>query len=179
MNQAPNPYAPPSEVADVDSPKLLGFESDLRREDDVIVASARGAVFPARCVVCNAPAERRLKRTLFWHPPGYYALLLVGPLIFVIASSLARQRAQFEIGVCDQHAARRRNGLLLAWLSGPVGFALVVLSPPQSLAFAIFIATVAAIVAGALMARVISAKRIDKRYAWLKVGRAFLESIPD
>ncbi len=178
----PNPYAPPSLQADSPNmgPGLLsGYANGLRREGDVVVIPAFGASFPHRCVVCNQPAVKRMQRKLFWHPPGYYLLIFVGALIYVIVAMAVRKRSEFELALCEAHVKRRRNGLLLAWLGTPLALiGLIALggrSPVLMILFAVLM--IAAPIAGAFMAQVISAKRIDKVEARLKVGQPFLESI--
>src|SRR4051794_27642362 len=103
----PNPYAPPSLEADsarADSGLLSGYTGALRREGDLLVIPVVGASFPKRCVVCNQPGVKRLQRKLFWHPPGYYLLILAGALIYVIAAMTVRKRASFEVSLCAAHA---------------------------------------------------------------------------
>ncbi|HXK16390.1 MAG TPA: hypothetical protein VNG33_01200, partial [Polyangiaceae bacterium] len=118
MDEQPNPYAPP--LADTDfGVRLGGSDQVLRREGDLLVIPALGASFPPRCVLCNEPGQHRLGRKLWWHPPGYYALICLGWLIYAIVAMIIRKSAVFEIALCDAHAARRRTGILLGWLGVP------------------------------------------------------------
>ena len=177
MNQPPNPYAPPRFESDLAVAHGLG--QGPRREGDWVVIPVRGAVLPPRCVVCNAPAEKRLQRKLYWPPPGIYAMVCLGVLFYVIGALITRKSAEFEMGVCARHAARRRTGLLIAWIGGlaalVASFALADQAP--ALIVVGLLAFLAAVVTGALMAQLIRAKRIDKQSAWLKVGRPFLDSL--
>ncbi len=158
---------------------LSGYASGLRREGDLIVIPAFGASFPHRCVVCNQPGVKRMQRKLFWHAPGYYLLIFTGALIYVIVAMAVRKRATFEISLCEAHVKRRRNGLLLAWLGTLLAFVgLIAFASSSTVLLILFLVLlVAAPITGAVMAQVISAKRIDKVEARLKVGRPFLESI--
>jgi hypothetical protein len=179
MNQ--NPYAPPSLQADAGSSfgVLHGFDDGLRREGDLIVIPVRGATFPPRCVICNEAAVKRLKRRLFWHPPGYYALIFIGWVIYVIVAMSVRKRAEFEVGLCQRHTARRRNGMLIGLLGSALcvvaGVALSQTLPALAIAFGV--GFLACVIAGAVMVRIVTAKRIDKQYAWLKFEKPFLDSI--
>jgi uncharacterized membrane protein YecN with MAPEG domain len=181
MNQLPNPYAPPSPQADGDSSYGMPFAaaSGLRREGELIVIPVLGAAFPPRCVVCNEAAVKRLKRNLFWHPPGYYALVFLGWIIYLVAAMIVRKRAQFEVGLCQEHVARRRNGMLLGWLGSILCFvgAIALAQKAPVVAIVLGLALVGCMVAGAIMARVVTAKRIDKQFAWLKFGQPFVDSI--
>ena len=179
MNHDLNPYAPPR--ADADVPSTFGSGEGLRREGQLILIPAAGASFPPRCVICNQPAHTRLRRKLFWHPPGYYALLCVGALIYVIAAMIVRKSASFEVGLCDAHTTRRRAGIILGWVGVPLLLALAVALADSSsglfsaiLSFAAFGVLVAAL----LMVRIVTAARIADGYAWIRVGRPFLDSIP-
>src|SRR6478609_9496771 len=119
MSTPQNPYAAPSAEVDYGRSALGGAEHGIYREGLFLVVPVQGASLPARCVVCNAPAHTRLHRKLYWHPAGYYLLILISALIYVIVAVIVRKRAHFELGLCDQHAGRRRLGLWLGW-RGPI-----------------------------------------------------------
>ncbi|MES1175314.1 MAG: hypothetical protein ABUL62_13420 [Myxococcales bacterium] len=179
MNQ--NPYAPPSLQADGEG--LLGSSpgdgGGLRREGDLVVIPVSGAAFPPRCVVCNESAVKRLKRRAFWHPPGYFALLVVGVWIYVIVSLIVRKRADFDVGLCQRHVERRRNGMLIGWIGSIACFIAAIATASQYPVLAVLfgLGCLGSIIAGAVMVRVVTPKRIDKQYAWLKFDKPFLDSI--
>src|SRR4051812_35333996 len=178
MDEQPNPYAPPRAETDFVA-RLSGSDQVLRREGDRVVIPVLGASFPPRCVVCNEPAQHRLRRKLWWHPPGYYALICVGWIIYLIVAMIVRKSAAFEIGVCDAHAARRRNVILLGWLGVPaciVAGALLV-DPAPALGTLLFFAAFGLLVASLILVRLVSASRIQDGFAWIKVGRPFLDSL--
>jgi hypothetical protein len=179
MDQQPNPYAAPRAETDLD-PRLGGVGVALRREGDLLVVPTLGATFPPRCVICNQPAQRRLRRKLFWHPPGYYALICIGALIYVIAAMIVRKSAEFEVGLCDEHSARRRNGIIVGWLGAPLCFVagIAVIDRVPILSVVLIVASLGLIVASLLMARIVVAARIQDNFAWIKVGKPFLDSIP-
>ena len=75
-----NPYAPP-QAEIVDRNLILGEKGDLWRDGKLLLIR-KGAELPDRCLKCNEPAEGyRLKRTLSWHPPGWYLLVLLNLII--------------------------------------------------------------------------------------------------
>ncbi len=178
MDQQPNPYAAPRAETDLD-PRFGGVGAALRREGDLLVVPTLGASFPPRCVICNQPAQRRLRRKLFWHPPGYYALICIGALIYVIAAMIVRKSAAFEVGLCDEHLARRRNGIILGALGAPLCFVagIVVVDRLPAMTLVLIAVAFGLLVASLLMARVVTAARIQDNFAWIKVGKPFLESI--
>ena len=180
MSSSHNQYAAPSADTDLDRLRA-GSEEGVYRDGQFLVIPAHGAALPARCVVCNAPAQARLTRKLYWHPPAYYLLILISALVYVVVAVIVRNRAHFEIGLCDQHARRRRNGILLGWLGSVVCFgalfATAASNTDSPIPYLLLVfGFVGSLVAGILLARVVSAPRIDKRQAWLRVGRPYLES---
>jgi hypothetical protein len=178
MDQQPNPYAPPRADTDLDT-KFGGATVGLRREGNLLVIPTQGASFPPRCVMCNAAAHKRLKRKLFWHAPGYYALICVGALIYVIVAMIVRKSAAFEVALCELHATRRRNGILLGWIGVPLLFiaATVLMDQAPFLGPILMLAGVGVLITALLMVRNVTAARIQDGQAWLKVGQPFLDSI--
>jgi len=145
---------------------------------------------PDRCVRCNAPAAGfRLKRQLYWHPPAYYLLILVGIvacvgiLIYLIVALIVRKRAVLYIGLCETHRVQRRWFILASWLGVLIGLAMVFLGIGMSNAFAGF-AGLLLFLGGLLIAGVkvpvVSAVKIDKEFAWIKgPGEEFLANFPE
>jgi hypothetical protein len=178
MDEQPNPYAPPQAETDFGA-RLAGSDQVLRREGDLLVIPVLGASFPARCVMCNQPGQHRLGRKLWWHPPGYYALICIGWLIYAIVALIVRKSATFEVALCDAHAGRRRNGILLGWLGVPACIigGLVLIDSAPTLAIVLFFVAFGLLVTSLVMIRLVTASRIQDGFAWLKVGRPFLDSI--
>jgi hypothetical protein len=178
MDQLSNPYAPPKAESSA-YPPIVGSGEGLRRDGGLVVIPVNGARFPDRCVVCNQTAVKRLQRKLYWHTPVLYFLICAGILIYAIAAIVVRKRAHFEIGLCQAHVERRRNGILIGWIgffASLVGLIAVADRAPAFI-FVFVLAMIAFPVAGIIMTQVVAAKRIDNVNAWLKVGRPFLESL--
>jgi len=170
-----NYYAPP--VADTTFTPVVG--TAIHREGDSVVVPAAGAILPARCVRCNQPASQRLLRRLYWHHPALYLLILIGVCFYVIPALIVRKKAVVEVGVCDQHHKRRRLGIAIGWLGFFVSLLGMVatIDPVPELGLFFLLTMIAAPIVGIVMAQVVTATRIDAQQAWLKTGRAFLESI--
>jgi hypothetical protein len=146
----------------------------------LVVIPVQGAVFPPRCVVCNSPSNHRLRRKLYWHPPGYYALICIGALIYVVVALIVRKNAEFEVGLCDQHSGRRRTWILIGWLGVPaafIGSVMLAETSPELMLIGMLSSFVLMFVAIFLVASIVSVRRIDSGQAWLKVGRPFLDSL--
>jgi hypothetical protein len=157
-----------------------------RRRKEVVVAL--NASFPDRCVKCNQPAEdKRLKRQLFWHHPALYVLIVFpGLLIYAIVAICVRKRATFLVGLCERHRSRRTRAMLIAWavfVAGLGCFFFASTTSGETAAYAILagvVAVLAAGITGAVVSRVVHAKKIDTSHAF--VGGAspeFLASLPE
>jgi hypothetical protein len=141
---------------------------------------------PDRCVCCNAPANGyRLKRQLSWHPPVYYALLLAGPLIYIIVALFASRKAVIQVGLCSKHRWRRGWGMLTATIAILAGVALIdafTASGAQAWVLLILGLLVlgGGIVVGARVDGVVSSARIDNEHIWLRGAKEpFLASLPE
>ena len=153
------------------------------RSDRLLVMS-QGAELPDRCVKCNAPAHgQRLRRKLYWHSPYIYLLILLNLLIYVIVAMIVRKRAQVEVGLCEPHRSQRRLAIGLGWLMGLGGLALFILSLVNNWGwFALlgFVLFITGLVWGAAKGPVISAKKIDPQFVWVKgVCRDYLATLPE
>jgi hypothetical protein len=179
MSEQPNPYAPPRLESDF-QPMHGGGAGSIRREGHLVVIPVHGVVFPPRCVICNQPATQRLQRRLFWHPPAYYLAICAGVLIYVIIALLVRKSASCEVGLCAEHASRRRMAILAGWVGVPLLFiGGVFLADTHPLFFLVgILLSFSLMIATLWLARVVSPARIDTMTAWLKVGRPFLDSLP-
>jgi hypothetical protein len=175
-----NPYAPPQapvvvHAAGTDDPDLI------RRSGSTVIL-ALNADLPPRCIKCNAPAEQPVKeRTLYWHTPWLYLLILVGLLIYVIVALFARKSVKLHPGLCTEHRVQRRNILIGAWgaaLLGIVVFAVGVdyTVPAATLSGAVLI--LGGIILGAVKARVVQVTRIADRIELKGCAEPFLASLP-
>ncbi len=171
-----NPYAPPA-AASHGAP--LAATGELFRDGDLLVARD-GAPFPDRCVRCNEPAQGyRLKRTYYWHPPGWYLLIFVGVLIYAIAAVAVRKKATFAVSLCQRHRSRR---VLLVALG--IGIPLLALlawiaTGNEAMGPALIIAILVGVVLAVVGTQLMSTKRIEDGFAYLKGAHPdFLARLP-
>ena len=151
------------------------------RERSKLVMS-RDAELPPRCVKCNVATHLRLKRRLTWHHPALYLIILVALLIYFIVAMVLRKSATVEIGLCDEHQAKRRRDI---WITialvivGLLGFVCAIgFGDPTYLLLA-FGAFFAALIYGIAVARVIAPAKIDDRFVWLTgVNKQYLDELP-
>lgn len=144
----------------------------------------KDATLPDRCVKCgaDAPAEK-LPRKLFWHHPALYLLILPGLLIYAIIATIVGKRARIQIGLCLHHRQRRRRNLVIAWLlffASVAAFVAGGVFENGWFAFGGFVALLAAPIFGIITCSMVSARRIDHEYIWLKgVSPVFLEPLSE
>lgn len=143
---------------------------------------SKDAQLPDRCVKCNAFTNGRLRRKFAWHHPAIYILLLVAWLIYLIVAMIVKKRATIDLGLCDDHRAKRRTYIWITWLlalGGVAGFVLAILANDGTPALIGFLLLLTAIVFGVITTRVTYPSKIDDRFVWLKgVNAEYLDQLP-
>ncbi|HUY88547.1 MAG TPA: hypothetical protein VMV10_07425, partial [Pirellulales bacterium] len=150
------------------------------------------AVLPDRCVKCNRPAGGgRLKRSLSWHHPAWFLLILISLWIYLIVMFIVRHTAKIEIGLCEVHRRKRRNAIAVSWLLVLAGIGAFCVGLGLSGGFgptpwyvpASIIGGIAMFLAGLIYAVVfvplVAPQKIDKEYVWLKkIDPAYVAQFP-
>jgi hypothetical protein len=177
-----NPYAPSRAVlASIDG---RGRSDEVRREGRFIRMPV-DATLPHRCVKCNAPpAEPAKTRTIYWHHPAIYLVILVNIIIYAIVAYAVRKKITLEVPLCAAHKSRRRNAILLAWIGVIASFVLPIAFASEEnggawVLFCILLFFVSCL-AGIFGSRLLYGKKIDADEARLGgAGRDFLDSLPE
>ena len=156
--------------------------SGVWRDKSKMVVS-KGAPLPDRCVKCNAPAHgAKLKRKLTWHHPAIFILILVATLIYLIVAMIVRKTATVELGLCEEHMAKRRRNVFITWLLillGVAGFIMAVIVADNTFLLAGIILILAGIIYALVALRIVTPARIDDKFAWLKgVNKDYLDELP-
>lgn len=173
-----NPYAAPKAALEV-----VHDESVSIWRSGKILVCRRDAVFPARCLKCNAPAELPLARYRFaWHHGLWYLLIFLYVVIYLVVGLLVRRRATLEVGLCAKHKGRRLWGAIISWGGFAAIMAMVVLVVKwrvDDLMPYLFISFPAWIIASMFVPPRFTPARIDKERVRLRgCGRAFLDTLP-
>jgi hypothetical protein len=162
-------------------PSTLSPNSGVWRSGSNLVLSF-DAVLPLRCVKCNAFTTGRLTRKYSWHHPALYLILLVALLVYLIVAAILRKRATIEVGLCEDHQAKRKYAILttvLLVLLGLGGFALAIAIEDGTPAFIGFLLLVTSLIFGLFATRVGYPTKIDERFVWLKgFSKDYLETFP-
>jgi hypothetical protein len=180
MEQSHNPYAPSRATLASDEVRTGAHLWRLKK----ILIMSRDGDLPPRCVKCNETADEPTKtRTVYWHHPGFYVLLLINIILYAVVALIARKTAKVSPALCAQHKQRRTKGILIAWSGFIVGFVAMSIalgSNHMAVGLLLLFAMLGAIITGLVMSRVVYAKRIDDRYVQLKgCGDAFLSDLPE
>jgi hypothetical protein len=179
MSEQHNPYAAPRAALEA----VLAQGQSVWRAGKLLVCT-RDAIFPNRCVKCNAPAEPPLVRyKLGWHSGWWYLLILVQVIVYVIVGLLVRKRAEIDVGLCERHQRRRRNGRILS-VAGLIAIvAAIVLGANLDmwpLMAGGMIAILPWLIVVLILVPQLSAARITKEEIRVKgCGKDFLDSLPE
>ncbi len=110
-----NPYAPPKSTVLTDE---LGVGVPIRVEpriDGKLLVVRNGAELPDRCLKCNEPADGyRFSRSLSWHRPAWFILVLVSLWLYFLVYFFVRWKAKVTVGLCPRHRAGGRGRSRLA-----------------------------------------------------------------
>jgi hypothetical protein len=186
MDSSENPYAPPLTTPSVYDAQIVE-DLGLWRKGSLLVMR-KNAPLPARCVKSNAPTERRLKRSMYWHHPAIYLSILISILIYVILALILRKSATIYIGLSDEWFAKRHRAMLVGWLLFLASIAMIIVGIgmlDQSDAFPWLIAASPLVflfgaIYGLLGARMVAPVRISDEYVWLKgIHPSFLADLPE
>lgn len=176
-----NPYAPPQARVTA-RPMTLDEGTQVWREGELVVLSPSGDL-PPRCVRCNADAEQPVKeRTVYWHTPWLYILILVSLLIYLIVALIARKSARISPGLCSEHRKQRSNVIVGSLLAAAIGIGLLVVGIGNSSGGVGLLGgflLIGAIIFGMVKGRIVYATRIDENRISLRgCSEAFLASLP-
>lgn len=93
-----NPYATPAVQPPLVAPMGAATEfSHLIFQKDGLLIVHKKATLPDRCLKSNEPTQSRLKRSLYWHHPALYLLILLHIVIYAIVAIIIRKSAVFWI----------------------------------------------------------------------------------
>ncbi len=67
---------------------------------------------PEVCIVCGERADEFRSKTMYWHPPWVFLLILLFVWPFIIAALLTQQRMRVQLPFCSQH---RGHWSVRAW----------------------------------------------------------------
>jgi len=144
----------------------------------------RESALPHRCIKCNAPAAEGTKvRTVYWHHPGIYLLILLQVFLYALVALIVRKKARVTFSLCAEHRTRYWKGLAVGWIGSFAGIGVVIYGISGDQVWTMVeggVLLLVSLVTGITWARLLSPQRIDEEYVRLRgCGKAFLNSLPD
>ena len=150
--------------------------------DGSLLVMTKETTLPNRCVKCNAPAIKLLKRTVEWYPRYVILVFILIRIVGLILYFCTRKRVTVYIGLCEAHINRRRIGVFAGvslLMLGLITFFGALSSENFSLALPGLLFVLVGIVVMATMWRVVSASKIQEPNVWVKgIHIDFLETLP-
>jgi hypothetical protein len=154
--------------------------------DGKFLVTLKSTPLPEACLKCGAPPVKRVKKTLSWHDPLLYLVLLAGPLIYLIIALCLRKTARVLVPLCPACNGRRKRNIAIGWLSFAAAVAaffisgavvenedtsiIVALCGGALITFSLF---------WALGTQLVLPQKINENHAWLKkAGAPFLDRLP-
>lgn len=164
---APVPAAPSPIMAS--APPTMPAPMIWRRGKTLIMSKVW--TLDNRCIKCNGPADKRIKRTLYWHHPALFLTVFAGLIIYVILAIVLRKRAKVEFAVCLRHRQQHWIRVAIAWLVPLVGIGMVAIAISMEsipLLIAGFVVFLGGLVYAAVAVPYLKPKLIDDHFVWLK-----------
>ncbi len=171
-----NPYSPPK--SDVE----LVERGNCWPESGSILFVSKDCDIPQRCVKCNGPINSPAKqKTFYWHPSGWYLLILFNILIYAIVALFVRKKIKVSPGLCDAHKKRKSTLVsaslamfVLLFLAGVTTFG----GENALVSLAGFVGSLIALIVAVISSRTIYPIEIHDRGARFKgCGKDFLQSL--
>ena len=161
----------------------MALSSDSVWRQNSVLIMTRHALLPNRCIKCNDPAKRKLRRNLSWHHPALYLVIFGGVWVYVVLALIFRKSATIEVGFCENHSALRRRDIIITWLLGllAVGsFFLATQLGDLTLAGTGGLLILSAAIYGIVRVKVVTPTKIDDNLIWLRgFDRNYLDDLPE
>jgi hypothetical protein len=180
-----NPYKPPQVTDPIVQPQQL--EKDGIWRQGSLLVMRKDAVLPDRCIKSNVATDRKLKRSLNWHPSWVFLTILISLCVYIVIALILSKKATIRIGLSDEWFAKRSRAILIGWGSVLASIGMLISGGAmieQNDAFGILILAGVVLflfgaIYGLIRARMISPTKIDDAYVWIKGANAeYLASFP-
>jgi hypothetical protein len=165
-----------------------GFDGPWR--DRKYLVKSKNGPMPDACIKCGDEPAVHLRKTITWHHPALYLILLlcnIGVIAYIITALIVRKKAKLDVPLCAGCAARRKRNLAIGWISFVLSIVMFWLS--------IFVVDSddakmwVALTGGVLILfsliwavgiQLVLAKKITDQFVWIqKVGKKMLDPLPE
>ncbi len=186
-----NPYAAP-EAEVLNKFQHLDAATEAYRDGKLLVVR-KDAELTDRCLKCAAPVEGyRFTRTVYWHKPIWFFLILFNWLIYLLVYFMVRWKARVTVALCPRHRKNRRWAIGMGWMAALAGIGVIIATasytrPERDTGTLVAIGFISGlvlvfggIIGGVIGSQVIVPKRINEQFVWLgRVSPAYLAKLPD
>jgi hypothetical protein len=153
--------------------------------DGKLMVTLKNAPLPDACLKCGTPPVKHVKKSLSWHHPALYLVIIVGLLFYLIIALCLRKTATIFVPLCADCNRRRLRNTAITWLgivSSAAAFIIagVVMEGDAITAVAFTgVGLLLFTLFWAVLTQLVLPKKIDQTHAWVKkVGRPFLDRLP-
>jgi hypothetical protein len=162
----------------------IGSTATPFRQGKILVVPS-GSHLPELCVKCGAPASGKpLTKTFSWHSAGYYFLIFIGLIVYVIVALVVQKKARIDVPFCEAHRSWRTRmniaGAVLLIGTVPASFLLASLDLSGGMVALIAVGMAfSGLVVLAIVGSSFSPVYIDETCAKFKgAGEQFLSALP-
>lgn len=153
--------------------------------DGTHMVMEKSTPLPDVCLKCGAPPVKKVKKTLSWHDPLLYLVILAGPVIYLIIALCLRKTARIFVPLCaDCNGRRKRNiAITILGLASSVA-AFVVAGSVNNSDFSVAMALsgvglVLLTLLWVALTQFVLPQKITDTHAWVKkAGTPFLDRLP-
>ncbi|MGH9905530.1 MAG: hypothetical protein ACRD8U_08120 [Pyrinomonadaceae bacterium] len=121
-------------------------------------------------------------RKLSWHHPILYILIFGGLVFYLILALILRKTVTLDVGVCERHLKKRRQGIVVSWsliIAGVVGFFAAISFNEGGLAVLGMVLFLGGVIYGIVTTKLVAPSKIDDRLVWLRgLNKDYLNELP-
>lgn len=153
--------------------------------DGTLLVMRKNAELPYRCIKSNEPAAGWLSRTLYWHHPALYLLLLLGPA-YLIAMPFFQHSVRFRMALSQQYSHHRFCRLMTSWtmVLGAVALSITAATGLTALSPVLVVVGACGVLPAILFAadvyEPLTPAKMSRNFVWLNgVHRDYLATLPE
>ena len=114
MSNQPPPIPP--QPLSYSTPASYAFQpgqaAPMMRDGNLLITPPH-VTLPHQCIICGKDPAKRYQKTLYWSSPLWALTILIGVLIYLIIVLIVRKSGVVNFGLCEEHVARRKRGILI------------------------------------------------------------------
>lgn len=85
-------------------------------QGNTLVVPIGGTVPTDRCARCTQPAQHIISKRFAWHPPGFYLVILLNLLIYIIVALATQKKGTLTFALCESCRSKRKKTMMTGHL---------------------------------------------------------------